>query len=121
MTRRLPAGEMRHQVTIKQHKIEGGTTAYDTYGQLSASSTAWETGIVTRAKVEQLSADELTIARQLYPAASYRVTVDFSSTLASTGGTRRAVVFDGRYMFVGGVIDPDLDHVQLQLLCGEER
>jgi nucleotidyltransferase/DNA polymerase involved in DNA repair len=121
MAKRIPAGEMRHVVTIREHKIEAGTTAYDSYGQLSVSSTAWETGITTRAKIEQLSADELVIARQIYPSASYRVTVDYNSTLARTGGTRRAGVFGSRFLFVGGIINPDLENVQLQLLCGEER
>jgi len=112
---------MRHSVTIKEHKIEAGTTAYDTFGQLSQSSTAWVTGITTRAKIEQLSGDEATIARQIYPRASHRVVVDYNSTLASTGGSRRAVVFGSRFLYVGAVVNPDLENVQLHLLCGEER
>ncbi len=121
MAKRIPAGDMRHLVTIKEHKIEASSTAYDSYGQLSISSTAWATGITARAKIEQLSADELVIARQIYPSATYRVTVDYNSTLASTGGSRRAVVFGSRFLFIGGIINPDMENVQLQLLCGEER
>ena len=119
--RRVAAGEMRHPVTVREHKIEAGSTAYDSYGQLSASSTAWTTLVSRRAKIEQLSGDELVVARQLYPRASYRVTMDYFATLASTGGARRVVVFDNRFLFVGAVLDPDMEHVQLQLLCGEER
>lgn len=118
---RVPAGEMRHVVHIKQHKIEAGTTAYDSYGQVSTSTTAWDVGIKARAKIEQLSANELEIARQVYPKASHRVTVDYNSTLASTGGARRAVVFGSRYLWIGGVIDPDMERRQLNLICGEER
>lgn len=112
---------MRHLVTIKEHKIEGGTTAYDSYGQLSPSSTAWVTGASVRGKIEQLTGTEAELARQIYPQASHRVTVDYNSTLASTGGTRRAVVFGSRFMYIGGVVNPDLENFQLQLLCGEER
>jgi len=121
MAKRIPAGEMRHLVTIKEHKIDAGSTAYDSFGQVSVSTTAWVTGITTRAKIEQLSGDEATLARQVYPHATHRVTVDYNSTLASTGGSRRAVVFGSRYLHIGGIINEDLENVQLQLLCGEER
>ena len=119
--RRLAAGDLRHVVTVRQHKIEAGTTAYDTFGQLSVSSTAWTTLVTRRAKIEQLSGNEAIVARQLYPAASYRVTLDYDATLASTGGGRRAVVFANRFLFVGAVINPDMEDTQLELLCGEER
>lgn len=121
MAKRIPAGEMRHLVYIKEHKIELGTTAYDTYGQVTSSSTGWNTGIKTRAKIEALSGDEAFIARQIYPHASYRLTVDYNSTLDSTGGSRRQVTFGNRTMFIGAVLNPDLENFQLQLLCGEER
>lgn len=121
MARRIAAGEMRHTVLIKEHKIDAGTTAYDTYGQVSTSTTAWTTTWTTRAKIDQLSGNESAIARQLYPAASHRVVVDYNSTLASTGATRRAVVFGNRWLHIGAVIDADLEHCQLELLCGEER
>jgi head-tail adaptor len=121
MAKRIPAGEMRHLVTIKEHKIESGTTAYNTYGQVSVSTTAWQTGITTRAKIEQLSGSEAEVARQIYPLATHRVTIDYSSTLESTGGSRRAVVFGSRYLHIGAILNADLENVQLQLLCGEER
>lgn len=119
--RRVPAGELRHLVTIRSHKIEAGSTAYDSYGQLSASSTAWTTIVTRRAKIEALSGDEAIIARQLYPHASYKVTIDYDETLGSTGGFRRAVVFQNRFLYVGTIRNPDLENVQLELICGEER
>lgn len=108
-------------VTIKQHKIERGTTAYDSFGQVSHSSTAWETVARCKAKIEHLSGNEAIIARQIYPNASHRLTVDYNATLASTGGSRRAAVFGLRFLHVGAVIDPNMERFQLQLLCGEER
>jgi head-tail adaptor len=119
--RRVPAGDLRHVVTIREHKIEAGSTAYDTYGQLAVGSTAWVTTVTRRAKIEQLSGDEATIARQIYPKASYRVTLDYDTTIASTGGSRRAVVFNNRFLYVGAVLNPDMENTQLELLCGEER
>jgi head-tail adaptor len=121
MAKRLASGEMRHTVIVMQHKIEAGTTAYDSYGQVSISTTAWDHGKRMRAKIEQLSGAELEVARQTYARASYRLTVDYNSTLASTGGGRRLVKFGTRQMFVGGVLNEDLENRQLQLLCGEER
>lgn len=121
MAKRIPAGEMRHVVTIKQHRIESGTTAYDSFGQLSVSTTAWETGWKTRAKIEQLTGSEAELARQVYARATHRVTIDYNSTLDSTGGARRAVVFGSRYLWIGAVVNEDLENRQLQLLCGEER
>ena len=121
MAKRLAAGQLRHSVTIKRHKIEGGTTAYDTFGQLAIGSTAWTAGVARRAAVEQLSGNEAVLAKQIYPNASYRVTVDYDPTLASTGGSRQAVFFGTRVLFIGAVVNPDLENVQLQLLCGEER
>ena len=121
MVKRIPAGEMRHRVTIKEHKIEIGTTAYDSFGQLSVSSTAWATGIIARAKIEELSGNELVIARQKYANASYQVTIDYNSTLDSTGGARREIVFGNRTLHIGAVINEDLENVQLKLLCGSEK
>ena len=121
MIKRVPAGQMRHVVTIKDHKIESGSTAYDSYGQISVSTTALQTGIRTRAKIEQLTGEEAVIARQIYPKATYMVTVDYNSTLDSTGGSRRVVTFGNRKLHIGAVINPDMENRQLQLLCGEER
>ena len=121
MAKRTPAGERRHLVTVKQHKIETGTTGYDTFGQVSPSSTAWQTVVITRAAIEQLSGNEAVVARQIYANASHRVKVDYNATLASTGGSRRQVVFGTRSLHIGAVLNPDLENFELHLLCGEER
>lgn len=121
MAKRIAAGLMRHVVTVKRHKIESASTAYDAFGQLSVSTTAWTAGVARRAAIEQLSGREAELARQLYPAASYRVTVDYDPTLASTGGSRLAVFYGSRVLNVGAVVNPDIENLQLQLLCGEER
>lgn len=121
MAKRIPSGEMRHIVTIRRHKFELGSTGYDSFGQLSISTTAWNTGIQRRAAIDQLRGEEAIVAKQLYPNASHKVTVDYDDTLASTGGARQAVFFGSRVLFVGAVLNPDMENVQLELLCGEER
>lgn len=112
---------MRHIVVIKRHKMESGSTGYNDFGQLSVSSTAWTAGVVRRASIEQLSGNEAVLARQLYPYASHRVTIDYDESLASTGGNRQAVFFGGRMLFIGSIVNQDLENLQLELLCGEER
>ena len=121
MANRIPAGELRRVVTIRQRKIDANTTDYDTYGQVSASSTAWETIADRRAKIEMLTADEAVIARQVYPRATHRVILDYEETLDSTGANRCALVYDGRYLHVGAVINETLGRWQLEVLCGEQR
>lgn len=121
MIKRIPAGEMRHLVTIREHEIEAASTALDSYGQISQSTTAWKARFKPRAKIEQLTGEEIEIARQVYPKASYRLTIDYIAVLASTGGSRRAVEFENRFLHIGAVIDPDMEKRQLQLLCGQEK
>lgn len=121
MVKRLAAGDMRHPVVIQRHKIELSSTAVDSYGQVSSSSTAWVVVARPRAMIEHLSGQEAELARQLYPNATYRLTIDYNATLDSTGGTRRTVTFGSRTMHIGAVLNPDLENRQLQLLCGEER
>lgn len=118
---RIPAGEMRHVVIIKEHKIDLGTTAYDSYGMVSISSTAWVTAATVRAKIEELGAGESDISRQKFPTSSHMVTIDYSSTLASTGGPRRAVVFGSRFLHIGAILNPGNENRQLVLICGEEK
>jgi len=120
MAMRIPAGQMRHKVTIQQHKIDAGSTAYDTYGQVSTSSTAWETVATVRAKIEQVGAIEGDVERA-YPKATHRATIDYNPTVATTGGARKRLLFQGRPMFIGAVVNPDFEDIQLQLWCGEER
>ena len=118
--RRTPSGEKRHWVWIKRHKIESSSTAVDAYGQLSTSSTALVNVTGTWAKIEQLNGTELEVARQIYPQASYQITIDYSSTLDSTGATRREVEYNNRIYHIGAIVNPDLENIEMQLLCGTE-
>lgn len=119
MSVRLPAGEMRHVLKIMEHKIESNTTAYDTYGMVSASSTAWHYVSTVRGNIKELSGAKESISRQKYPTASHMVTIDYNSILASTGGTRRAFLFGTRWMFMSAILNPDQENRQMQVVCSE--
>ncbi len=118
---RIPTGEKRHWVTIKRHKIETSSTAVDEYGQLSASSTAFVNTVGCWAKIEQLTGEELELARQIYPKATYQITIDYASTMDSTGASRRSVEYNNRLYHIGAIVNPNMENIDLQLLCGTER
>lgn len=121
MVRRRPAGEFRHVIDIVTHPLDAGTT-FDTYGQVTTATTAWSKTLANRrAKIEQLSGDELALARQLYPNASYRITMDYESALNSTGATRKAVIFANRFLYIGAIQNTDMENIEHVLLCGESR
>ena len=116
MVKRIPAGMFRHQVTLQTQ-----STALDSYGQTSASTTAWGNDDTVRAHITTLSGREVEIARQIYPSATHRVTIEYLSSMDSTGATRKRVLFGERALFIGHVNNPDMENWHLELLCGEER
>ena len=118
MAKRIPAGDLRHVVSIQDNTAEG---TYGTYGEVASTSTSWGTLKSLRAKIEQLSGNEATIARQIYPTVTHRVTIDYCSTLGSTGATRRRVQFGSRNFNIFAVMNVDEENVQMELLCSEDR
>ena len=125
MAKRIPAGEMRHTVKIERHTIE--TTAdttgdpYNYYAHISSTSGDWSDVLSCRAKIENLRGEEGILARQVYPSASHRITINYFSTMNTTGATRRRVTFGSRTMHIGAILNPDEENLQLQLLVGEEK
>ena len=113
MAKRIAAGDMRHVIEIQDDVGE-----QDSYGQITHD---WNTCIETRAKLETLRGAEGDLARQIYPHATTRATIDYRSELSSTGATRMRLCFGDRTLFIGAVINPDEENVYLELLCGEER
>ncbi len=118
MPRRIAAGELRHLISIQSH---GGEGTYDTYGQISASTTNWTTDQNLRAKVEPLQGQEAVLAQQTYPKATHRVTTEYYSALNSTGATRKRILFGSRVLHIGAILNEEEESWHLELLCGEER
>lgn len=117
--RRIKAGDMRHEVHVLEHKIESNSTAYDGYGMVSASSTAWKRLQIVRGKYESLGVSKPFIAGQQEPNASHRITIDYLPVLATTGGPRRALSVNGRMLYIQGALDVDFEQRQLQVFCSE--
>ena len=113
MAKRIPAGEMRHII-----EIQCDTGEQDSYGQITHD---WNIELKARAKLDTLRGAEGELARQIYPHATTKATIDYTSELNSTGGTQRRICFGDRTLFIGAIINPDEENVQLELLCGEQR
>ncbi len=106
---------MRHQVALQSY-----STALNSYGQASTTG-SWITDKIVRASIAPLSGDEGVLARQVYPNASYKVVIDYQSTLNCTGATRTRVLFGSRAMHIGYIRNYDEENFQQELLCGEDR
>lgn len=106
---------MRHQISLQSFG-----TAVNTYGQASTTGT-WSTDKTVRAAIEPLGGNEAVLARQIYPKATFRVTIDYQSTLNATGATRTRVLFGSRALYIGSIRNYDEENFQQELLCGEER
>lgn len=113
MAKRIAAGEMRHYIEFQRD-----IGVLDAYGQIEHD---WQTDICMRAKIEVLRGEEGELARQVYPHATQRLTIDYHPDLNSTGVTQRRIRFGERTLHIGAVLNPDEEDIQLQLLCSEER
>lgn len=113
MAKRIQAGMLRHAVVIQSQ-----STSLDTYGQLADS---WSSDDTIRAHIETLSGREFELARQVYPNATHRVTLEYMSSMDTTGATRKRLLFGSKALFIGHVNNPDMENWHLELLCGEER
>ena len=113
MAKRIPAGELRQLVEVQRDIGE-----LDSYGQISHE---WITDFELRAKIEILRGREGELARQLYPHAEYKVSMEYHPDLYASGATQRRLLFGERILHIGAVLNPDEENVMLELLCGEER
>lgn len=104
---------LRHEVSI-----QAKTTSLNTYGQASTTG-SWTTEKTVRAHIETLSGRELDLARQVFPTATRRVTIEYLSTMDSTGATQRRVLFGSRALYIGHIDNPEFENWHLELLCGE--
>ena len=116
MAKRIPAGMLRHRVAIQSN-----TTALDSFGHQVATSSGWTTDANVRAHIESLEGREAELAQQVYPNATRRVTIEYLSTLDTTGATRKRLLLGSRPLFIGHVNNPEFENWHLELLCGEER
>jgi len=102
---------MRHQVDIKLPS----TSTDARFGQRTGIDSTILADVP--ADVEQLTGLELIRARKIYPETTHRVTIWGDPSVRIT--SRHVVVFNGRNLYVGGVVDLDSTGIKLELLCRE--
>ncbi len=116
MAKRIRAGDLRHQINI-----QAPSTTLDSFGQTVTSSSGWTTQATVRAAIMPLLGSEQTLARQIYPKATSRVTIEYLSTMDTTGATAKRILFGSKALAIGAVMTPDEEGWHLDLLCSEEQ
>lgn len=132
----IKAGELRQQITLET----GVAAAPDTTGGVAinwptaadGTPTGFGTSTVVRCKIETLSGDKLTVARQLVPDATHQVTLRYRQAL-DPYRTAKVLTLNrlrfkqgslsaGRGLLgIGHVNDVEEMHVKLVLTCVEQR
>lgn len=107
----MMAGRLRHKVTIER-LVAGSPQQFGT-GEPDDAWTAYLSDIW--ATVEPLSGRELFAAQEHLAEVSTRVRLRYRDGITA----QMRVVFEGRYYNVGAVIDRELRHRELELLCTE--
>ncbi len=69
------------------------------------------------AKIEAISARELYKTQQVLDEVVYRVTIPYTPDLK----TRYQVLFEGRTWDIYGILDPDMLHVELRIMCSQSE
>jgi SPP1 family predicted phage head-tail adaptor len=75
----------------------------------------WSTFATLRAAVEPLRGQEYFAAHQLQASTNVRIRVRYVSGVT----TKMRVLFESRYFEIEGIIDPEMRHRELQLMCVE--
>jgi SPP1 family predicted phage head-tail adaptor len=103
----MRAGALRRQVAL-QTRI----ASKDTFGQASVS---WTTTATTWADIEPLSGRELMAAQAQQAETTHKVSIRYRSGVTPA----MRVVYQGRNFNVLSVLDDDMAHKSLTLLCSE--
>ncbi len=101
------ACRLRHTVTIQ--------TRTDVRQPDGSYAPTWSTFATVRAAVEPLRGQEYLAAAQLQSTLNARIRIRYISGVT----TKMRVLFDSRYFEIEGVIDPEMRHRELQLMCVE--
>lgn len=104
----MRAGKLRHIVTIQALPDDPVT---NDAGQLVSDWTDFATNVW--AAVEPLIGRELFTAQQVNSEVTSQIRMRYIAGM----DTRKRVVFEGVHYNVLSVIDPELRHIELQLLC----
>lgn len=100
-------GDFNRRVTIQQRGA-----AKDGFGQATQT---WTDLLSCWARIEPLSGRELVMAQAQNAEVTHLVEIIYRPTITAA----MRVVYQGRIFNVLSVIDPDMAHVSLELLCSE--
>jgi SPP1 family predicted phage head-tail adaptor len=104
----MQAGALRHVIDIQARDL-----GQDAYG---GPKNTWGREIAgVRAEVKQLSGRELLAAQQIHADISHQVTIRY---LAGVSALYR-VIFEGRWLDIQAVLNPDGRKIAMQLMCIE--
>jgi SPP1 family predicted phage head-tail adaptor len=104
----MEAGKLRHKLTIQQKTI---TT--DAFG--GAIETWSDMAVNVWASVEPLSGRELATAQSVYAETTVKITMRYLSSVIPA----MRIVFEGRFYNIQSVVDVDMRHRELIILCSE--
>ena len=105
----MRAGKLRHQVVIQS--LVPGSPQQKASGEPDTTWTNLLTGV--SASIEPLSGRELFAAQEHHSEIEVRIRVRYRSGLTAA----MRVVHDGLYYDIAAIIDPELRHRELQLMC----
>jgi len=104
----MKAGKLRHKVTIQS--LVAGSPQQKPSGE---PDTAWTDLLTCWASVEPLKGRELFAAQEHHSEIEVRVRIRYRSGLNAA----MRVVFEGLYYNIAAILDPELRHRELELLC----
>ncbi len=104
----MQAGKLRHRVDIQSR-----AATQDSLGEQVHTWTAVATSVPAR--VEQLSGKELFAAQQINPQISHAIAMRYYSGL----DPKNRILWEGRYLDILYIANPDARREQHQLLCLE--
>lgn len=103
----MRAGGLRHEVVIQ--------TPTETENATGESVPTWGTFAAVRAAVEPLRGQEFFASQQLQSSLSVRIRIRYLANVT----TKMRVQWENRYFAIEGIIDPEMRHRELQLMCVE--
>lgn len=104
----MQAGKLRHRVDIQTR-----SASQDSLGEQVHTWSAVATSVPAR--VEQLSGKELFSAQQINPQLSHKVSMRYYSGL----DPKHRLLWEGRYLDILSIANPDARREEHQLLCLE--
>lgn len=102
-----PAGRLNRQV-----QIQSCTTAQDAFGQRTQT---WTTIATPWAHIEPLDGRKLELAQAINAEVTHQLTLHYRTGIT----TAHRVLYQTRVYNVHAVLDPEMAHTSLHLLCSE--